>query len=61
MELVSIDFTPRKKGGKRIKLYYCMSCASAARAKATTIHDKQDDILLKVENRRKRIGRKEKK
>ena len=54
MELVSIMFTPGKKGGRKVALYYCSACISVAQSRAMTAHDEQQEQLEKVEARLKR-------
>jgi DNA-directed RNA polymerase subunit RPC12/RpoP len=54
MEPVSITFTPGKKGGRKVTLYYCSTCIAIAQSRAMTTYDGQQEQLAKTEARLKR-------
>jgi hypothetical protein len=49
-------FDPGKKGGKKISLYYCPRCISAAKSRATSILEVQQKEIEKAESRRERLA-----
>ncbi len=57
MDVANFVFTPGKKGGKKIKIYYCEECARVARARAVSIHDNQEKAFAKVKARLKNGAR----
>lgn len=54
MELISMYFEPGVKGGKKISLYYCPRCLSAARSRARGINETQTSMIEKAQSRRAR-------
>lgn len=60
MEAVSFYFEPGKKGGKKFTLYYCQQCFLAAKSRARTISEKQQEEVTKSESRRARESSKNK-
>jgi hypothetical protein len=54
MESVVLNFTPGKKGGRKLIIYYCLTCLTQAQSRATTIFDEQQEAISKAEARLKR-------
>ena len=61
MEGVLMYFDPGQKGGKKYKLYYCSSCALAARSRARGICESQNEEIKKTHSRRERQALEEQK
>lgn len=60
MEKVVLYFEPGIKGGKKFTLHYCQQCFAAAKSRARTVNEFQQQEVQKAENRRARAtkGRK---
>lgn len=61
MEKIIIYFDPAQKGGKKIPIYYCPGCAVAVKSRCRSVHDVQQEVVKKSENRVKRVSRLRKK
>jgi len=51
METIVLYFDPGKRGGKKIRLYYCTKCAVLARSRARMASESQEEIIRKSESR----------
>lgn len=61
MDTVVLYFDPGKRGGKKIRLYYCTKCAVLARSRARMSNELQEETIRSAESRIARGAVKERK